>query len=61
MVPEVRLQGLARVLGDYGMASRIEGTASRHAARTGLKIEIKEEKCPPWVRDLGVKCLDKKF
>ena len=61
MASEVRLQGIACVLGDYGMASRIQGTASRHAARTGLKIEIKEEKHLPWVRDPRVKSSGRKL
>lgn len=61
MASEVRLQGVACVLGDYRGDSRIQRMASRHAVRTVLKIETKGRKCPPWVRDLGVKSSGKKF
>lgn len=42
-------------LGDYGMVSRIQRTASSCAARTRLKIETKGSKGTPWVRDPRVK------
>lgn len=42
------------VLGHYGIACRIQGAASRHAVRTGVKMETKGEKCPSWIRDPGV-------
>ena len=41
MTLEVRLQGVAGVLGDYGMGSRIQEMASRHEVRTVLKTETK--------------------